>query len=75
MRKHRKKGLAQALLYYTFAEFWKRGRKSVALHVDASSLTGATKLYEKVGMHADDKGGSWEKLIRDGEELTTTSAE
>ncbi len=75
LRGHRKKGLAQALLYHTFGEFWRRGRKTVALHVDATSLTGATKLYEKVGMHADDKWGTWEKLVRDGEQLATTSAE
>ncbi len=75
LRDHRKRGLAQALLYHTFGEFWRRGRKTVSLHVDATSLTGATKLYEKVGMYADDRWGTWEKLLRDGTELATTSVE
>lgn len=70
---YRKQGLGLALLHYSFGQFWEMGRKNVALHVDATSLTGATRLYEKAGMHADHRWASWEKLIRDGEELATTS--
>lgn len=74
-REHRRKGIALALLHHTFGEFWKRGRKDVALHVDASSLTGAVRLYERAGMHQDERSVAYEKLLRDGEELMTTSAE
>jgi ribosomal protein S18 acetylase RimI-like enzyme len=42
LRDYRRQGLALAMLHHAFGEFWRRGRKKVALHVDASSLTGAT---------------------------------
>ncbi|GMR02880.1 MAG: GNAT family N-acetyltransferase [Acidimicrobiia bacterium] len=45
-------GIARALLTTAFAEFHRRGKRAVALHVDADSLTGATRLYESVGMQA-----------------------
>jgi mycothiol synthase len=71
--KYRKKGLAEALLRHCFAEFWRRGKATITLYVDASSLTGATRLYEKVGMRADRTWARYEKVIRDGIELATTS--
>lgn len=46
-------GLGKALLHRTFGEFWKRGERRVSLDVDADSPTGATKLYEAVGMHVE----------------------
>ncbi len=72
-RPWRKRGVGLALLHHCFGEFWRRGRKSVALHVDAASLTGATKLYEKAGMHRDQLWSDFEKVIRDGVEVATTS--
>lgn len=51
-RPWRKKGLGKALLLHAFGEFYKRGKKKVDLGVDATSLTGATRLYEKAGMKA-----------------------
>lgn len=69
---YRRRGLATALLRHGFAQYWQRGRKSVALHVDATSLTGATRVYERAGMHVDDKGIAYEKVLRDGEEISTT---
>lgn len=69
---YRKRGLGLAMLHHTFGEFWKRGRKMVTLHVDADSITGATRLYERAGMHADQKWVSYEKLVRDGRELART---
>ncbi|MCA9884398.1 MAG: GNAT family N-acetyltransferase [Anaerolineae bacterium] len=74
-REHRRKGIALALLHHVFGEYWRRGRKDVALHVDASSLTGAVKLYEKAGMRQDERSVAYDKLLRDGEEMMTTSAE
>jgi ribosomal protein S18 acetylase RimI-like enzyme len=72
--KYRKKGLAEALLLHCFGEFWRRGKAIITLYVDASSLTGATRLYEKVGMRPDRTWARYEKVIRDGVELATTKA-
>ncbi len=52
-RDWRGRGLAKALLLRTFGEFWRRGVTRVSLDVDADSLTGATRLYESVGMHVE----------------------
>lgn len=50
-RPWRGRGLGLALLYHSFNEFWQRGVRNVWLSVDAESLTGATRLYERAGMH------------------------
>jgi mycothiol synthase len=47
----RKRGLALALLRHAFAEFYRRGKRRVALGVDADNPSGATRLYERAGMH------------------------
>lgn len=52
-RDRRGRGLAKALLLRTFGEFWARGIARVSLDVDADSPTGATRLYESVGMHVE----------------------
>jgi len=70
-RQWRKKGLALAMLYHIFAEFRRRGRKYVALDVDAKSLTGATRLYEKAGMIALRNSVLFEKELRPGKDLST----
>jgi len=57
----RGRGLGKALLYRTFAEFWRRGLPRVTLGVDAESPTGATKLYESVGMHVENATVVYEK--------------
>jgi ribosomal protein S18 acetylase RimI-like enzyme len=59
----RGKGLAKALLYRTFAEFWRRGTRRVTLDVDAQNETGAVALYERVGMHVDSCGVAFEKRL------------
>jgi mycothiol synthase len=71
LRPWRRRGLALALLHHAFGEFYRRGVKKVALHVDAQSLTGATCLYEKAGMTADEVGHAYEKELRPGIELAT----
>jgi mycothiol synthase len=50
LREYRGRGLAKALLLNAFGEFYRRGRTKVGLSVDADSLTGATRLYQSVGM-------------------------
>jgi hypothetical protein len=39
-----------ALLLRSFAEFYQRGMHKVGLNVDAESLTGANRVYERAGM-------------------------
>lgn len=57
----RGKGIAKALLYRTFAEFWRRGTTRVTLDVDTQNETGAVMLYERVGMRVDTCGVAFEK--------------
>jgi mycothiol synthase len=59
----RRRGIAQALLRETFAEFFRRGERRVALGVDAQSETGATKLYEQAGMHVRFEVVVYEKTL------------
>lgn len=53
VRAHRGRGVARALLLARFADDRARGRRSTVLHVDATNPTGATRLYESVGMSVD----------------------
>lgn len=49
-RSVRGRGVARALLLSAFAAMRERGRTAVLLHVDRANATGATALYESVGM-------------------------
>jgi mycothiol synthase len=49
-RQWRKQGVGAALLGDAFARFWARGERSVGLGADATSDTGAFRLYERAGM-------------------------
>jgi len=71
LRSHRGRGLGRALLLTSFAEFYDSGKKGASLGVDADSLTGATRLYESVGMHAGVRYAGWELELRPGVELAT----
>jgi len=59
LRDFRGRGVATALLRTAFAYARRRGRTSVALMVDSESPTGATRLYESVGMSVDKVLVSW----------------
>jgi mycothiol synthase len=74
-REWRRQGLALALLHDSFNRLYARGRRRVGLGVDAGSLTGATRLYEKAGMRSDPSHTYlfWEKELRPGAELATTT--
>ncbi len=74
-RPWRRKGIALALLQHSFAEFYKRGQRAAYLSVDAHSLTGATRLYERTGMHVIRQRDRYEKELRAGEELSTQTLE
>ncbi|HYF64879.1 MAG TPA: GNAT family N-acetyltransferase [Herpetosiphonaceae bacterium] len=73
-REWRRKGVGLALLLHSFNEFYARGQKRVGLGVDASSLTGATRLYEKAGMRANRQWDRYEKVLRPGVDLRTQTA-
>jgi len=72
-RPWRKQGVGLALLQQTFGEFFRRGKHKVGLGVDALSLTGATRLYERAGMKILRAYNVYEKEIRAGIELVTQS--
>ena len=63
-RPWRKRGLGLALLLHSFNEFYERGDRTVGLSVDSESWTGATRLYEKAGMHVTRRFDMYEKVIR-----------
>src|SRR5262249_14500207 len=50
-RPWRGRGYGRDLLLHSFCEFRRRGMTRATLGVDAANPTGATHLYEKVGMH------------------------
>ena len=62
-RPWRGRGLGRALLVHSFGEFWRRGFHAVALGVDASSLTGANRLYENAGMRVVKHHDIFEKQL------------
>jgi mycothiol synthase len=66
---HRGRGLARHLLTNAFAEYARRGMETVALHVDADSLTGATRLYRSVGMGESQREVDYELELRPGTDL------
>ena len=53
LREYRGRGLARLLLRTAFAEAAARGRTAVGLGVDSENPTGATALYESVGMRPE----------------------
>jgi mycothiol synthase len=71
LRPWRGKGIGLSLLHQAFGEFHRRGRYKVGLNVDGDSLTGATDLYEKAGMHVFRQHDAYQKVLRPGEELST----
>ncbi|MBV6449900.1 MAG: Mycothiol acetyltransferase [Anaerolineales bacterium] len=72
-RPWRKRGLGHALLKHAFAAFYADGKKRAGLGVDASSLTGALKLYENAGMRVQRQFNMYEKEFRSGKELAVES--
>jgi mycothiol synthase len=62
-RPWRRRGLGLALLRQALGEFHRRGERLVQLGVDAASPTGATRLYERAGMHVVWEGILFEKAL------------
>jgi mycothiol synthase len=59
----RRRGLGQALLRHAFAEFQRRGERTVRLGVDTQNPTGATRLYERVGMRVESEDIVYERML------------
>lgn len=68
-RPWRKHGLGKALLLHSFGEYYRRGMRIVGLGVNAQNPTGATRLYQKVGMHIASEHITYEKELRPGRDL------
>jgi mycothiol synthase len=62
----RGRGIGRALLLHTFALFARRGITHIALGVDMANETGATQLYESVGMHVAFRHDLYEKRMGPG---------
>jgi ribosomal protein S18 acetylase RimI-like enzyme len=60
----RRRGVGRALLVHAFREFHRRGASHVGLGVDAENPTGATRLYEGVGMRVVREDVIYEKELR-----------
>lgn len=65
-RPWRGRGLGELILRQMFHEFGRRGRTRVGLGVDSESLTGAPRLYERVGMRMVREFVRYEKELRPG---------
>jgi mycothiol synthase len=73
-RPWRKRGLGMALLRHALTEFHQRGMPRAVLGVDAASPTGATRLYERAGMHMTQQHATYGKELRPGEDITAEQA-
>ncbi len=73
-RPWRHRGLGMALLRHSFCEYYRRGKRRVALGVDAQSLTGATRLYERAGMRVVRQFDRYEKELRPGKEASNAAS-
>ena len=61
----RKRGLAMALLRHAFGEFYRRDILKCGLTVNSENVSGATRLYERAGMHHSDRNEiRYEKVLR-----------
>lgn len=64
IRDFRRLGLGEALLRQAFCDLYAVGRRRVSLGVDAENTTGATRLYERIGMVVSSRDDAYEKLLR-----------
>jgi mycothiol synthase len=70
-RAWRGQGISTALLREILRRFWDRGVTTVALGVDGESLTGATRIYERLGMHVSHRFEQVTKVLREGRDVAT----
>jgi mycothiol synthase len=62
-RGYRRRGLGDALLRHAFRELYVRGARRVGLGVDSENPTGATRLYERVGMRVASQADVYAKTL------------
>ncbi len=67
---YRRRGLGKSLLQYGFSRAFELGKHSVSLNVDASSLTGADRLYRSAGMYPFRVFTAFERELRPGTEIS-----
>jgi mycothiol synthase len=63
LRSWRGRGIGMQLLRHVFSEFYRRGKRRVGLVVDSENSTGATRLYQRVGMHVALQFNTYEKEL------------
>lgn len=68
-RAWRRRGIASALLRHAFRALRAQGRLRAGLGVDAASLTGATRVYERAGMRVVRQYEQYAMELRAGKEL------
>jgi mycothiol synthase len=59
----RGRGVGTALLRQAFGEYYRRGVRCVSLGVDSENRSGATRLYERVGMQVVSEDVLFEKVL------------
>ncbi len=68
-RRWRHQGVGRALLLHVMGVMRARGKREAALHCDAANLTGATRIYTRVGMRETRRYAVYEKVLRAGRRL------
>jgi GNAT superfamily N-acetyltransferase len=61
---HRGRGIGAALVRRSFTTFSRRDLRRAVLSVDAQNPTGATALYERLGMRVVSRWGVWERALQ-----------
>jgi mycothiol synthase len=64
LREHRKKGLGTALLVQSLHTLREAGMEAAHLHADAENLTGAMRLYERVGFQVRKTSIAYWKVLK-----------
>lgn len=70
----RRRGLATAFLLQGIRALHERGIEKAGLHADGENLTGAVRIYRKVGMEIVHIHDNWELELRPGKELRVTGS-
>jgi ribosomal protein S18 acetylase RimI-like enzyme len=65
LREYRSRGIGRHLLLDAMARDSAKGLSGTSLHCDATNPTGATQLYESVGMHRDHEYLAWHAPLQD----------
>jgi mycothiol synthase len=66
LREHRKRGVGRALLAQSLHALHDAGMTSVHLHADAENLTGAMRLYERLGFSLRKTSVAYQRALREG---------